>query len=328
MKHYNASKNKSRRFRCGARPVYINTKGTVLISVFLTIICLVGIYYARMLLNSPDIDYRFGDVCSYLRQIDHPVPKLHGESKILLAVHITNMEQLGNTIDQTMFLIDRIGDADFFISMSIDQSLSMAGSWVHIFHTLLKSRRIRFAHFFTSQEGRHLLQPMWDRSFPATHVIFIQDSFFCAEDVVRLYGQIGNPANSSGLACGLQFEQSNKRRMHVRLNIHTATALGISSDYLPDYPENPALRRLLTGHTSELSCCWSNAVGIHGILLAQEPSEVGDCLGYDCQHLCSKSKTARLLAAIPVVPDHGTRSLLAVAPLHLLNPIDSQNSDL
>lgn len=136
-------------------------------------------------------------------------------SSIFIASNLHNSEALmPNFISQLVHFLLAFPERFFFVSIYESGSTDRTGEWLGLLEDVLNELKVPSRIVVDGKEVRHkgqerldfltrvrnrAMEPIWSSSFRWDKVIFINDVFFCAQDIIRLL------QHDADIVCGLDF---------------------------------------------------------------------------------------------------------------------------
>ena len=136
-------------------------------------------------------------------------------SSIFIASNLHNSEELmPNFISQLVQFLLAFPERLFFVSIYESGSSDRTGEWLGLLEDVLNELKVPNRIVVDGKEVRHkgqerldfltrvrnrAMEPMWSSSFRWDKVVFINDVFFCAQDIIRLL------QHDADIVCGLDF---------------------------------------------------------------------------------------------------------------------------
>eukprot|EP00474_Spongospora_subterranea_P002950 CRZ03408.1 hypothetical protein [Spongospora subterranea] len=235
----------------------------------------------------------------------YPGSKLDlGPGSYFIALNLHNSEKVVTyIIPQIQRLIDALGPDRIFISIYESGSVDNTAQWLRIYRQFLDSHHIP-NEVISDQRSRSqqqhridylsiirntVMAPLYQHRFKPDYVVFINDVFFCAEDVSRL-GQRLIQGPHINMACGLDLvsEPHSEILFYDKWAARDITGAILSGNY-PFFSRAQDVNRIKAGLPVPVYACWNGLTVVKAkvfdtVRFRSAPD--GACLSSECTLFC------------------------------------------
>ncbi|CEO95885.1 unnamed protein product (mitochondrion) [Plasmodiophora brassicae] len=310
-------------------------------------ICLVvsGLLVWHTLLRTPPMIWRVPDVCGYKSILyDTNVTQRIPPGNYFIAANVHDNEKtLPHLLHQLKRVVDIIGDPSrVYVSIFESGSTDLSKEWLYMFADVLDAKNVsnsivtsdlrRLLHEhridFLARVRNKALEPLFQSKqsgFKADYVLFVNDVFMCAEDLIRLAQRVSLP--ETDMACGMDFEFDPDHSYSTEITFYdTWVALDLAGNFLssmyPFFGRTHDRDRLLRSEPVPVFCCWNGMIAVkaapfyEGIRFRSESS---GCRASECTLFCKDMWNAGhgnilIDPTVAVAYDHAASGHLAVSP--------------
>lgn len=223
-------------------------------------------------------------------------------SNIFISLH-------GSGIDKTSVYLEKF--RNMFADLGIETDIQSDSDWDSFIRESNELHRIERLAWLRNTALRRFTSLASSSSSSSSHfdrILFLNDIFFCAEDILQLV--LSSIQTKSDVSCGMDYyRQYKKRRILGFYDVWVARDMnGKRFTTSPPYAVTPAsIDALAKGQTFQVRSCWNGAVSINAEVFSGQDSALfrssrsGECEVSECE-LFMRDLVSRGRTHISIVP--------------------------